>query len=198
MRACAEGDADAWVRFVDRYGGLIATLARRMLDRRTGRSAETDVDEIAGGVFLALLKGERRLLRRYRPEFRLSTYLGVIIRTEVSRHLRGAGRRTVLLGDDLDGQGRVDPAASSPLALLLEDERDAAVLGLRAALDELPARDRLLLTLKFLDGLDYGRIADVLRVERDSVGQLLHRAKARLAARVPELARWVEERADRS
>ena len=198
VRACAEGDADAWVRFVDRFGGLIATLARRMLDRRTGRSAETDVDEIAAGVFLALLKGDRRLLRRYRAEFRVSTYLGVICRTEVSRHLRGAGRRTVLLGDDLDGRGIADPGASTPLALLLQQERDAAVLSLRAALDELAPRDRLILTLKYLDGLDYGRIADVLRVERDSVGQLLHRAKARLAKRVPNLARWVDEGVDRS
>lgn len=198
VRACADGDAEAWVRFVNRYGGLIATLARRMLERRTGRAAETDVDEVSAGVFLALLRGERRLLRRYRPEFRVSTYLGVICRTEVSRHLRGAGRRTKLLGDDIEGQGRADPRASTPLSILMEQERDAAIASLRTALDRLAPRDRLILTLKYLDGLDYGRIADVLRVERDSVGQLLHRAKTRLAERVPELARWVDEAADRA
>ena len=192
MRACAEGDARAWERFVDRFGGLIATLARRMLVRRTGRASDTDVDEVAAGVFLALLKGDRRLLRRYRAEYRVSTYLGVICRTEVGRQLRGASRRMQRLGSEIDGSGGVDRSAVAPPELLERRERDEAIAGLHVALEALAPRDRLILTLKYLDGLDYGRIADILRVGRDSVGQLLHRAKTRLAAEVPELARWVD------
>lgn len=193
VRACAEGDARAWERFVDRYSGLLAALARRMLVRRTGRADESDVDEVVGGVFLALVKGDRRLLRRYRAEFRVSTYLGVICRTEVGRLLRSASRREAQLGDGPDGGGMADAGAESPLTSLERGEREAAIAGLRVALDALPPRDRLILTLKYLDDLDYGRIADVLRVRRDSVGQLLHRAKLRLAERVPELAKWVDD-----
>lgn len=197
VRACAEGDAAAWERFVDRYGALIGSLARRMLARRTGLASDADVDEVAAGVFLALLKGDRRLLRRYRPEFRVSTYLGVICRTEASRYLRTSRRGPALLGDDVDAAG-ADPGAPTPLVLLEQRERDEAVKGLLHALEGLAPRDRLLLTLKYVDGLDYGRIADVLRVRRDSVGQLLHRAKERLAKRVPELAHWVEDEPGRS
>ena len=197
MRACADGDAAAWERFVDRYGPLIASLSRRMLARRTGRTSDPDVDEIVGGVFLALVKGERRLLRRYRPEFRVSTYLGVICRTEVSRYLRTSKRGPALLGDDVDSAG-ADPAAQTPLVLLEKRERDEAVHGLLDALEGLAPRDRLLLTLKYVDGLDYGRIADVLRVRRDSVGQLLHRAKERLAKRVPELSHWIDDESSSS
>ena len=192
VRACADGDGAAWERFVDRFGALIASLSRRMLSRRVGRAADADVDEVVGGVFLALVKGERRLLRRYRPEFRVSTYLGVICRTEVSRYLRTARRGPALLGDDADAGG-ADPASPTPLAQLERRERTEAVHGLLDALEELAPRDRLLLTLKYVDGLDYGRIADVLRVRRDSVGQLLHRAKERLAKRVPELSHWIED-----
>jgi RNA polymerase sigma factor (sigma-70 family) len=61
------------------------------------------------------------------------------------------------------------------------------------ALSRLPPRDRLLLSLKYVDGLDYARMADVLRVGRESVGQLLHRAKERLAKLVPGLRQWVDE-----
>lgn len=191
VRACADGDEAAWGRFVERYAALLAALARRMLLRRTGYAAEVDVDEVVGAVFLALVKGERRLLRRYRAEFRVSTYLGVICRTEVGRLARAASRRPLALGDDAESAS-VDPAPG-PAEALAARERDDAIRSLRAALAELGERDRLLLSLRYLDGADYGVIAEVLRVRRDSVGQLLHRAKERLALRVPSLSRWVRE-----
>jgi RNA polymerase sigma-70 factor (ECF subfamily) len=190
VRACAAGDASAWRRFVERYGPLVLALGRRMIARRIGRADDADVEEVAGEVFLALWKGDARLLRRYRPEFRLTTYLGVICRTEVGKLLRRRGRAPVPAGEALEQHA--DPSAGSPLAALARDERREAIHGLRAALGALPERDRLLLSLRYVEGLDYGAIADVLRVNRESVGQLLHRAKARLARHVPTLRQWVD------
>lgn len=186
--ACAGGDRDAWVRFVDRYGPLLQALARRMLLRRTGRAPDADVEEVTSGVFLALLQGDRRLLRRYRPEFRLSTYLGVICRTQVGKLAR---RPLSLARPEEVEEPAADAGAETPLAALERKEKDAALVVLKAALDALPPRDRLLLTMRFLEDLDYGQIAEVLRLRRESVGQLLHRAKERLAKRVPQLAAWV-------
>jgi RNA polymerase sigma-70 factor (ECF subfamily) len=194
VAACADGDRDAWARFVDGYGTLIAALARKLLARRQGVASDADVDDVVSRVFLALVRGERRLLRRFRPEFRLSTYLGVICRTEVGKHLRRRRPQSLAMGGDEATELPADPAAESPIGALVRKEREAAVASLRQALERLPPRDRLLLTMKFIDGLDYAHIADVLRVRRDSVGQLLHRAKQRLALLVPELRRWVESR----
>ena len=78
---CANGDRAAWEAFVDGYGPLIAALVRRMLHRRTGRARDADVDEIGAEVFLALVRRDRILLKRYDPRYRLSTYLGVICRS---------------------------------------------------------------------------------------------------------------------
>jgi RNA polymerase sigma-70 factor (ECF subfamily) len=194
VAACAAGDREAWAEFVDRFGPLVMALARRMLARRTGSAPDAEVDEVASRVFLALVRGERRLLRRYRPEYRVSTYLGVVCRTEVGKHLRRRPRPVASLSADEDGPAIEprDPSAETPLEALARRERDEAAAGLRAALSRLPERDRLLLTLRFVDGLDYLRIAEILRIERESVGQLLHRAKQRLARLVPELAHWAE------
>lgn len=192
--ACADGDREAWARFVSGYGPLIAALSRRLLSRRTGRADDVEVDEIVSRVFLALVRGERRLLRRYRPEYRLSTYLGVICRTEVGKHLRRRRPASLPIGGEEGADPPADPAATSPLSVLERKERDGAVASLREALKRLAPRDRVLLTLRYLDGLDYARIADVLRLEKDSVGQLLHRAKQRLARLVPELRQWVDAR----
>ena len=85
---CAAGDEAAWRELVARYGPLLAALARRMLARVGPAVVEADVDEVVAEVFLALLRRERLLLKRYDATFRLSTYLGVICRSEVGRWAR--------------------------------------------------------------------------------------------------------------
>ena len=62
--------------------------------------------------------------------------------------------------------------------LTLERAQDAAFA--RRALEALGERDRQALLLKE-EGLDYGEIADVLKIERSSVGTTLSRARKRLA-----------------
>ncbi len=192
---CAGGDAAAWESFVDRYGPLITALTRRMLHRRTGRARDADVDEIGAEVFLALVRRDRILLKRYDPRYRLSTYLGVICRTEVLRHLRRGNR----LPRDLDEPTRIaEPEGTLGPARTLEDrERTDAIATLREALHELEERDRLLLTMKYLDGMDYRSIGEALDLNPESIGQFLHRAKQKLAKRVPHLRAFLAETADR-
>ena len=191
VRRCAEGERGAWEEFVDRYGTLIHALGRRMLARRTGRAADTDVDEIVAEVFLALLRRDRILLHRYNPQYRVSTYLGVICRTEVLRFLRRGRRKPV----ELDEAERIQDREGrpGPLSSLEESERQAAIRTLREALNELNERDRLLLTLRYMDGQDYRTIGATLDVNPESVGQFLHRAKSRLAKRVPHLEAFLQE-----
>jgi RNA polymerase sigma-70 factor (ECF subfamily) len=191
---CAEGDRAAWGTFVDRYGPLLAALVRRMLARRTGRAPDADVDEITAEVFLALVRRDRVLLRRYDPTYRLSTYLGVICRTEVLRHLRRGNR----LPRDLEDAGRIpDRGTLGPAGAVQERERQEALGGLRKALGELPERDRVLLTLRYLDGLDYRSIGARTGLNPESVGQLLTRAKRKLARLVPHMRALLSETADR-
>ena len=57
----------------------------------------------------------------------------------------------------------------------------------RRALAELSERDRQALLLKE-EGLDYGEIADVLKIEKSSVGTTLSRARRRLAEAYEGLA----------
>ncbi len=191
---CADGDRAAWETFVDRFGPLITALARRMLGRRTGRAPDADVDEIAGEVFLALVRRERILLKRYDSTYRLSTYLGVICRTEVLRHLRRRNR----LPHDLEDATRIaEPDGTLGPSRAIEDqERMDAIRTLREALHELDERDRRLLTMKYLEGMDYRSIGEALGVNPESVGQFLHRAKQRLAKRVPHLRAFLPETID--
>ncbi len=185
---CAGGDETAWPTFVDAYGPLVRALAFRMLSRRLGSAPDGDVDEVVADVFLALVRRDRLLLRRFDPTYRLSTYLGVICRTEVVRLLRRR-RRVPVPMEDLGHVPERD--AAGPLASLERAERDDALATLHQALSELPVRDRRLLTMRYLDGEDYRAIAAALGISPESVGQLLTRAKARLRERIPHLAQWI-------
>lgn len=176
VRRCAAGDDPAaWGELVERYGPLLRALARRMLARRSGRAADSDVDEVTAEVFLALLRHDRRLLARYDPAWRLSTYLGVVCRTEVLRRIRREGREPLPLATP-----EAEPAP--PVA---DPERARA--RVREALRGLGGRDALLLRLRYLHGLGYRAIAEALDVSPESVGPLLERAKRRLAERAANL-----------
>ena len=69
--------------------------------------------------------------------------------------------------------------------LPLERAQDAMMA--RRALEALGERDRHALLLKE-EGLDYGEIADVLKIEKSSVGTTLSRARKRLAETYEALA----------
>jgi DNA-directed RNA polymerase specialized sigma24 family protein len=78
----------------------------------------------------------------------------------------------------------------SPLAALSVKERAAGLAALRAVA-ALPGRDRLLLTMKFIEGLDYAQIAEVLHLQRTaSASCCTGRRRAREG--VPHLERWVD------
>jgi RNA polymerase sigma-70 factor (ECF subfamily) len=191
VRRCAAGERDAWEELVAGYGTLLAALARRMLARRLPVVCAADVDEVVSEVFLALLRRGRLLLQRYDPAYRLSTYLGVICRSEAARFAkRRARQRAASIPSEESLPARPGPA---PLERLADAERARSLAALRAALEDLAPRDRLLLTLRYLEGLDYRAIGHALSLHPESVGQLLHRAKERLAERVPGLRALVDE-----
>ena len=139
--AARTGERAAWERFVDGYGTLLAALARRMLARRTGRGRR-------GG------RGRGRLAKcssrccaaagccsaATTPRYRLSTYLGVICRTEVGQALarrRGRHRAAVEGSED-----HLPPRAGTlPLdALARRRARRGARSAARGARGTRPAR----------------------------------------------------------
>jgi RNA polymerase sigma-70 factor (ECF subfamily) len=152
------GEADAWSVFVERYSRTIYTLALRLGPGGAER------EEVAQAVYLGVLdrlaRGDCRLLREFREEARFETYLFAAIRNEVARSRRKRAlerERTVQPGADEaaapPGRGGVaeriglDPAR---VARLLED-----------CLARLEPRERLVLQLRFRDGVTYRRLAEL-------------------------------------
>ena len=114
----------------------------------------------------------RRSFDRARGEER--AWLFGIARNAALDELRRRRRHTTLAVDP------EDPAAAGVFAG--DDHADEALrrAALRAALDQLPPRDRELVALKFHAGLTNAEIARVLGVSESNAGTLLHRTIAKL------------------
>lgn len=179
--ACIEGRPGAWEEFVSRYAPLILAVARRSLRARSLSPAPDDLDDICENTFLAFVKDDFALLRSYDSRFALSTFVGVVARTQAGRFARR--RRGGLSEVDVaDLPSRVeDPAIAA-------EEGDLRA-ALRVTLGEMPERDRTILSMFYFSDRDYRAIASDLGISPNSVGAALHRARERLRARLEGRAR---------
>ncbi|MCI0342316.1 MAG: sigma-70 family RNA polymerase sigma factor [Planctomycetales bacterium] len=175
--ACARGDGEAWQRFLDRCGPTIVASVRRALGAG-GAVAAADIEDCAAEVIAELLADEAALLRSFRGEARLTTWLWVIARRTAiawrTRRARGPGSASeeALAAVRDRSEGPEDAAA----------RRDAAAAVARAVA-ELPPRDREILRLFYDAGKSQAEISAAVGIPVAQVSTALFRAREK-AARV--------------
>lgn len=84
------------------------------------------------------------------------------------------------LGDAGDGAAEIDPAIGADDRLAAEQEASSV----RRAMRLLPEKQRVVLTLREVEGMTYEQIAEVLELPLGTVESRLHRARAALAKRL--------------
>lgn len=168
-----KGDPDAVSELVGRYQHrLYRFLVRMVEDRATA-------EDLFQQTWIRLMEK----IGSYDTRRNFEAWLFAIARNLAIDHLR---RRRGISLDEVDdsGQARVDRlAAGSPDALeqLLDFERGAL---LAAAIGELPAIHREVLTLRFEEEMKLEQIAEVAGVPISTVKSRLHRALENLRARI--------------
>ncbi|MEZ6184289.1 MAG: sigma-70 family RNA polymerase sigma factor [Planctomycetota bacterium] len=181
VQALLEGEPGAWNAFVERYLGLVAGCARRVLLARGLRPSPADVDDISEAVFVMLLEHDMRALRRYDPRHKLSAYLAVLTRTAVHRDLRKR-RTSARLPETMWHDAVPADAPAVGTALDRAETREAV----QTALAALPERDQEVLRRFYFQGEDYQQIGDALGLAVNSVGATLSRARKRLGKLLEE------------
>ncbi len=185
LQRCADGDDDAWELFLRRYGNFLDYMIRRALvATRGGRLPSPDeVADLRDEIVAWLLHEEGRVLRTYRGESKITSWIGVVVGRRARRLARrGAGLRSQTVSLDA-----LSAEAASHLAVDAAEDttpRQQALARLAAAVEELSERDRRLLKGAFFEKRSYAELAEELGVRTDSVGQLLFRAKNRLKKRL--------------
>jgi len=180
-RQSGESSGAAFGELVSRYQRMVYALALSLV-------READVDDVVQDAFLRALRNLDLLAdaAKFGVWLRRITF-GVAIdhvRADRARNPSSVGL-TELEGE----QGESEPADPS-LSPLQRVERGEVVDRVLAALDRLPARYRVPLTLYHIDGLTHSKVAGVLDVPESTVRSLVARARrklARLLANAPEV-----------
>ncbi len=175
LRRCLNREAGSWNDFVDRFLSLIYHTIGYTAHARSVRVAPEDVEDIAAEVLLRVVADNFKVLREFRKESSLATYLTVIAR-RVSVHelaRRQKARDAIKRGDSRLAEPEPDdaPAAQKGMESLEEVEK---------LLRRLRGQDREVVRLYYLEGRTYEEISTELDIPVNTIGALLSRARKRL------------------
>jgi RNA polymerase sigma factor (sigma-70 family) len=164
------GNEAATKRFFEGVRSLTVGIARRHY-RFTGDEAE----ETAAEVQAKLWSDDRLALRRWRGECPLSTYLAVVANRFCLMRKRRQARSPETAFEVEPDSTPAPPAADT---VDLARRWDAC----RDALSTLPERDRAIVSMRYLEDLEYDEISGRLGISHGAARKALHDALARLRA----------------
>src|ERR1700722_19417093 len=87
LQRCLARKPRAWEDFVDRFMGLVVHVVNHTAQCRSLRLAPEDREDLVGQVFLTVVDNEMPVLRNFRGDSSLATYLTVIARRVVVHEL---------------------------------------------------------------------------------------------------------------
>jgi len=166
------GDQDAFAALVTRHQRYVYNLAYRLL-----RDAQ-EAEDLTQEAFLRAWRG----MRGFRNESKFTTWLYRIVTNLCYNRLPGLRRQ--LVQEDAELLERVAaPAENAPRALVEAGERRTRV---QAAIEALPDKYRLIVTLYYLQDQSYQEIAATLGLPLGTVKTHLYRARGRLKGLLAE------------
>lgn len=175
LRRCLNKEPGAWNDFVDRFLSLIYHVINYTAYLRSARLGPEDVEDIAAEILLQLVEDNFKILRQFRGESSLATYLTVVARRLCVRELvrRKKRQEAIARGDVVLPPSEVDddPAAQKGLERLEEVEY---------LLKQLKGREREIVRLYYLEGRTYEEISIETDVPVNTIGVVLSRAREKL------------------
>jgi RNA polymerase sigma-70 factor (ECF subfamily) len=168
------GDDAAFAEVVQRYGGRMLSVARRIVH------SEEDARDAVQDAFLSAF----RALESFDGQSQLGTWLHRIGVNAALQKLRKSRRSRECSIEQLlpqfieDGHQRDPAIAWEPCDLPLEQAETKAIV--REAIDQLPEDFRTVLILRDIEGLDTQETAELLSIGLALVKTRLHRARQAL------------------
>ncbi len=174
LQRCLCNGAHAWEDFVDRFLGLVVHVINHTSQSRSIRLSPQDREDLAAEVLLAIVNDDFAVLRRFRGDSSLATYLTVISRRVVVRELLKRKTSSANLAGVAD---RADPRAGHvpPPEERIDnrDEVEQLLLTLHG-----PEAD--VIRMYHLEGKSYQEISTSVGMPENSIGPTLSRARAKM------------------
>lgn len=173
LERCLQRKPRAWEDFVDRFLGLIVHVVDHTSVARNIPLGAEDRDDLCAEVLLTLIRNDFAVLRHFRGESSLATYLTVVARRVVVHEIIKRAQDRSVAGLVATDAPR-DPAAEGA-EQRVEDSDEVQRL-----LQELPVRDAEIVRMFHLEGKSYQEISVATGVAENTIGPVLSRARGRL------------------
>jgi len=174
LQRCLKHEVGAWNDFVDRFLGLIYHVVHHTAHVRSVPLSPEDIEDVVAEILLQVVASDYAVLRHFRGQSSLATYLTVISRRSCVHELT---RRS--------NAQEAQPKANHRRAVEREEPPKAQV-GLESLeevqkiLRKLPTREREVVRLFYLEGRSYEEISTRLRIPVNTIGPILSRARRKL------------------
>ena len=163
----------SWEHFVDRFLGLVVHVIHHAAESRSIRVAPQDVEDLASEVFLTLVQEDFAVLRHFRGESSLATYLTVISRRIIVRELLKRKITSTL------HQG-MEEVAHPPSHFHNAEERMSDHEEVERLMQRLDGPERDVVRMYHLEGKSYQEISSKVGMPENSVGPTLTRAREKM------------------
>jgi RNA polymerase sigma-70 factor (ECF subfamily) len=173
VQRCITRQPRAWEDFVDRFLGLVVHVVNHTSQARSIAVSPEDLEDLSSEVFAAVLADDYGVLRRFRGQSSLATYLTVVARRVVIREL--LKRRIVPYQENGHEMSHVEDGEAAAA-----EERIANREQVERLLDELHGEEADIVRMYHLQGLTYHEISEQIGISVNSVGPALSRARAKM------------------
>jgi RNA polymerase sigma-70 factor (ECF subfamily) len=164
------GDIQAFTMIVSRYGGMVFTIVRKIVDSRE------DAEDITQEVFIKVFQS----LKKFRGESNFSTWLYRIAYNTTMSELRKKKLFCV----------RAEDNATVDNGLLTDDSDEDVEIKLQyleKALKLLPPDEIFLITLHYMDEQSIDEICKISNLSVSNIKVKLHRIRKKLAVEINKL-----------
>jgi RNA polymerase sigma-70 factor (ECF subfamily) len=189
LQKCLKHEPGAWQQFVDRYIGLIYHIIQHTAHHWAVPLRPEDTEDLAADILLQILNNDYAALRQFRGQSSLATYLTVIARRFCIQEMgKRSARPAVQTASDGERLAEAHAADGNAAQAGLESLEEVQKL-----LGKLPAREREVVRLYYLEGRTYEEISTEMHVPVNSIGPILTRARKKLRKDVKSPPRVVRD-----
>ena len=172
LQRCLARKPRAWEDFVDRYLGLVMHAVNHSAQSRSLRLAPQDREDLSAEVFLAIVSDDFAVLRHFRGESSLATYLTVVARRVVVAQILKQKSPSTL--DNHNPQREMALVAGDVEQRVVDRDEVERML---AQLDDADAK---VVRMFHLEGKSYQEISSAVGMPENSVGPTLSRARRKM------------------
>ncbi|MCC9644638.1 sigma-70 family RNA polymerase sigma factor [Rhodopirellula sp. JC740] len=190
LQRCLDREPRAWQDFVDRFVGLVVHVVNRTAMGRGLSMDEAIRDDLVAEVFLVFVRHDLAVLRRFRRQCSLATYLTIVARRVVVRRLMAnqsaanthlsspSSNGATVTGATVNGSsnGHAHPCQINGELQRIENAEEVQHLMMR-----LDPREASVVRMYHLEGKSYQEISQAVGLNENSIGPMLHRARAKMS-----------------